>query len=102
MFGRQLHTPLDFISWVQTWISSWTSSGWTCLRVQDSCQCGLGGAADSLAALAAFAARAASLDPKTFLKKGMVEVNSGAAPLCRAAYAVGGRYGAEGSCACGQ
>jgi hypothetical protein len=55
-----------------------------------------------LAALAAFAARAASLDPKTFLKKGMVEVNSGAAPLCRAAYAVGGRYGAEGSCACGQ
>ena len=97
-----MHTPLDFISWVQTCISSWTSSGWTCLRVQDSCQCGLGGAAESLAALAAFAARAASLDPKTFLKKGMVEVNSGSAPLCRAAYAVGGRYGAEGSCGCGQ
>jgi hypothetical protein len=63
------HVPLDFISCVQTWMSSWISSGATSLRVHDSSQRGLGGASGSGAALAPFCL---SLEWKTFLKKGML------------------------------
>lgn len=94
--NAQWYAPLDFISCVQTCMSSWISSGATSLRVQDSCQCGFGGATGWVSALAPFAPREPSLDPKTFLKKGIVQVNSGRAARCLAACVVGGRGGAEG------
>lgn len=65
---RDRHLPLDFISCVQTWMSSWISSGATSLRVHDSSQRGFGGAAGSGAVFAPFCL---SLEVKTFLKKGM-------------------------------
>jgi hypothetical protein len=64
-----VHIPLDFISCVQTWISSWISSGATSLRVHDSSHRGFGGATGSGAALAPFCL---SLDVKTFLKNGIL------------------------------
>jgi hypothetical protein len=64
--------PLDFISCVQTWISSWISSGSTSLRDQDSSQRGFGFATGSSLWAALEADRAPSLDLKTFLKNGMV------------------------------
>jgi hypothetical protein len=75
--------------------SSWISSGATSLRVQDSCQRGFGGAAGWLSAWPAFAARDPSLDPKTFLKKGIVQVNSEVARWCLAACAVSGAEGLD-------
>lgn len=89
--------PLDFISWVQTCMSSWISSGATSLRDQASSQRGFAGAAELpspapyLAALEAD--RAPSLDLKTFLKKGMLAVTSQAAVTGRAACAAGGGRG---------
>lgn len=65
---RDRHLPLDFISCVQTWMSSWISSGATSLRVHDSSQRGFGGAAGSGAVFAPFCL---SLEAKTFLKNGM-------------------------------
>lgn len=64
--------PLDLISWVQPWTSSWISSGVTSLRDHDSSQRGFGGATRSSPCPALEAERGASLDLKTFLKKGMV------------------------------
>jgi hypothetical protein len=64
-----VHSPLDFISRVQTWISSWISSGATSLRVQDSSQRGFGGAAGAGAVLAPFCL---SFEVKTFLKNGIL------------------------------
>jgi hypothetical protein len=69
------HVPLVFISCVQTWMSSWISSGATSLRVHDSSQRGFGGATGSGAVLAPFCL---SLEWKTFLKKGMLKVWRGA------------------------
>jgi hypothetical protein len=66
--------PLDFISWVQTWTSSWISSGATSLRVQDSSQRGFGGAAGSGAVLAPLCL---SFDVKTFLKNGILRYGGG-------------------------
>ena len=63
--------PLDFISWVQKWTSSWISSGATSLRDHAFSQRGLG-ACDSELGSAIELLREASLDLKTFLKKGML------------------------------
>lgn len=66
------HVPLDFISCVQTCISSWISLGATSVRDHASSQRGFGGVigASSLPALAAD--REPSFDLKTFLKKGIL------------------------------
>ena len=75
------HVPLDFISCVQTWMSSWISSGATSFRVHDSSQRGFGGATGSGAVLAPFCL---SFEWKTLLKKGMLAYNdvSGGRPVC--------------------
>lgn len=86
----QLHKPLDFSSCVHMCMSSWISSGATSLRVHDCSQCGLGGAVGWSSAWPAFAARDPSLEPKTFLKKGILEVNSQSRRGCLAACAVSG------------
>jgi hypothetical protein len=62
--------PLDFISCVQKWTSSWISSGATSLRDHDSSQRGLGAGWELGSALELL--REASFDLKTFLKKGML------------------------------
>lgn len=78
-------------------MSSCTSWGSTSLRDHDSSHRGLGGATGWLLASPAFAARDPSLEPKTFLKKGIVmEVNSRSAPSSLAACAVGGRGRSRG------
>lgn len=75
-----LHVPLDFISWVQTWMSSCISSGATSLRDHASSHRGFGcatGWSPLSAYLAALEAeRGPSLDLKTFLKKGMADRGS--------------------------
>jgi hypothetical protein len=72
---QDLYVPLDFISCVQTWISSCISSGATSLRDHDSSQRGFGFAAGSALSpyLPAFEAnRGPSFDLKTFLKNGIL------------------------------
>jgi hypothetical protein len=63
--------PLDFISCVQKWTSSWISSGATSLRDHAFSQRGLGAASSELGS-AFELLREASFDLKTFLKKGML------------------------------
>ena len=75
---HRVDLPLDFISCVQTWTSSWISSGATSLRVHDSSQRGLGGAAGSRSDLADFCL---SFELKTFLKNGILGGWQGAWPL---------------------
>jgi len=101
--------PRDFISWVQTWISSCISSGATSLRDHASSQRGLGGATGAASCPTLEAAREGSLDLKTFLKKGIVVSSP---PGCRGGGREGGRRcrkqaaqcarrGASGRCGCG-
>jgi hypothetical protein len=75
---RRGDLPLDFISCVQTWTSSWISSGATSVRVHDSSQRGFGGAAGAGADLDDFCL---SFELKTFLKKGMLR-GGGEPGLC--------------------
>jgi hypothetical protein len=93
--NARANAPLDLSSCVHMCTSSWMSSGATSLRVHDSCQRGFGGAAGWLSALPAFAARDASLDPNTFLKKGIVQVSPRVARWCLAACAGGGAEGLD-------
>lgn len=70
--------PLDFISWVHSWMSSCTSSGATVLHNHASSHCGTGGAtgpptSTGAASLLAFdVAPALSLLLKTFEKNGIL------------------------------
>jgi len=68
----RLYVPLDFISCVQTWISSCISSGATSLRDHDSSHRGFGCATGSAWFPALDADRGPSFDLKTFLKKGII------------------------------
>ena len=65
-----MRLPLDFISCVQTWTSSWISSGATSLRDHASSHRGRG--AGVLLASALDPDLEASFGLKTFLKKGML------------------------------
>lgn len=66
------YIPLDFNSWVQIWMSSWTSSGATSLRDHDSSHRGLGGGSGWLSASSNFPFLPPSRGLKTFAKNGIV------------------------------